>query len=167
MIATETTKGLLAVQNYTLSPMVFPSFTANKQNMRFTYPLCPEWPWALPAVDPPLFWALQGPPGARSSQPRESRRSQRASGTHWCHDLPEKTTTIPSLDCQKAPRAPHLPLSEGPKWPKTASSTSPNIIKSPSIPIIATTAPIPPLQALPPSPTLPLSITTPAPVSAA
>ena len=69
-------------------------------------------PWALPAVDPPLFWALQGPPGARSSQPRESRRSQRAPGSHWCHDLPEKTTGTLPLDCQNAPKAPHLPLSE-------------------------------------------------------
>ena len=147
--------------------MVFPSFTENKQSIQFRHLLCPEWPWVLPVVDPLLFWALQGPPGARSSQPRESRRSQRASGTHWCHDLPERTTRTPPLDRQNASKAPQLPHSECPKCPQTVSSSPSEATKATTNPNADTTASIQVTEARFAPPTPSLSITTPTPAGRA
>ena len=155
------------MKNCTLSPIVFLYFTENEQNIRFRNLLCPEWPWVLPAAGPPLFWALQGPPGARSSQPRESRRSHLSRGIHWCHDLPKKTTGTPTLDRQNAPKAPHQPHSEGPRCPKTAGSSPSEGTKATTNLNVATTTSIQVPEAPQSTPTLPISITTPAPVSAA
>ena len=64
MIATETTKGLQAVQNCTPSPMVLLYFTKIKQNIRFRRLLSHRWKWILAGCGPFRFFALQGPPGA-------------------------------------------------------------------------------------------------------